>query len=60
MLRLFTLLITVFPCLLFSQDVNQLLKEAQLQESQFHESEAFLKYAEVLKKDPNNLQALWK
>ena len=60
MLRLFTLLITLFPCLLFSQDINQLLKEAQFQESLFHENEAFLKYAEVLKKDPNNLQALWK
>ncbi len=60
MLRLLTLLIIGFPCLLFSQDPNQLLKDAQLQEAQFHESEAFLKYAEVLKKDPTNLQALWK
>jgi tetratricopeptide (TPR) repeat protein len=60
MLRLLTLIIIGLPCLLFSQDVSQLLKEAQQQESLFHENEAFLKYAEVLKKDPNNLLALWK
>jgi tetratricopeptide (TPR) repeat protein len=60
MLRLLTLLHIGFPCLLFSQDVPQLLKEAQQQESLFHENEAFLKYAEVAKKDPVNLFALWK
>src|SRR4030095_1498313 len=60
MLRLLTLLMIGFPCLLFSQDLNQLLKEAQLQESLFHENEAFLRYADVLKKDPSNLLALWK
>ncbi len=60
MLRLLILLFIGFPCLLFSQDVNQLLKEAQLQESLFHENESFLRYAEILKKDPNNLVALWK
>lgn len=60
MLRLVTLLLLVYPCLLFSQDVSQLIKEAELQEQSFHEIEAFLKYAEVLKKDPNNLLALWK
>jgi tetratricopeptide (TPR) repeat protein len=60
MLRLLTLIILGLPCLLFSQDVSQLLKEAQQQETLFHENEAFLKYAEVLKKDPNNLLALWK
>ena len=50
MLRLLTLLFIGFPCLLFSQDINQLLKEAQQQESLFHENEAFLKYAEVVKR----------
>ena len=60
MLRLLTLSFLVLPCLLFSQDVSQLLKEAQQQESLFHENEAFLKYAEVAKKDPSNLLALWK
>jgi tetratricopeptide (TPR) repeat protein len=60
MIRLFILLMVVYPCLLFSQDVSQLLKEAQQQESLFHENEAFLKYAEVVKKDPKNLFALWK
>jgi tetratricopeptide (TPR) repeat protein len=48
------------PCLLFSQDVSQLLKEAQQQESLLHENEAFLKYAQIIKLDPSNLVALWK
>jgi tetratricopeptide (TPR) repeat protein len=60
MLRLLTLIFIVYPCLLFSQDAGQLIKEAELQESAFHENEAFLKYAEVLRKDPANLTALWK
>jgi tetratricopeptide (TPR) repeat protein len=60
MLRLLSLFLIGFPCLLFSQDIPQLLKEAQLQESLFHENEAFLRYADVLKKDPGNLLALWK
>ncbi|HXB30544.1 MAG TPA: hypothetical protein VNW49_12030 [Puia sp.] len=60
MLRLLTLFFLGFPCLLFSQDLNRLLKEAQQQESSLHENEAFLKYAEILKYEPGNLQALWK
>ena len=60
MLRLLTLLIIGFPCLVFSQDLKQLLKEAQQQESLLHENEAFLKYAEVVKLDPGNLVALCK
>jgi tetratricopeptide (TPR) repeat protein len=60
MLRLLTLFCIGYPGLLFSQDLNQLLKEAQLQESLFHENESFLRYADILKKDPNNLTALWK
>lgn len=60
MLRLLTLSFIIFPCLLFSQDTDQLIKEAEQQESLFHENEAFLKYAEVLKKDPANILALWK
>ena len=55
-----TLFLLGFPCLLFSQDVSQLLKEAQRQESLLRENEAFLKYAEVLKFDPGNIVALWK
>jgi hypothetical protein len=54
------LFIAGFPCLLFSQDLSQLLKEAQLQESLFHENDAFLQYAEIIKRDPGNLLALWK
>ena len=60
MLRLVFLFILGFPCLLFSQDIPQLLKEAQQQEAVFHENEAFLKYAEILRKDPSNLVALYK
>ncbi len=60
MLRLLTLFILGFPCLLYSQDVGQLMKEAQQQEALFHENEAFLKYAEMVNKDPSNLMALWK
>ena len=60
MLRLVFLFILGFPCLLFSQDIPQLLKEAQQQEAVFRENEAFLKYAEILRKDPSNLVALYK
>jgi tetratricopeptide (TPR) repeat protein len=60
MLRLLTFLFICFPGLLFSQDVSQLLKEAQQQESLLHENEAFLKYAQVVKLDAVNLTALWK
>lgn len=60
MLRLLSLLFIMFPGLLFSQDVSQLLKDAQQQESMLHENEAFLKYAQVVKLDPANLMALWK
>ncbi|HEY2348712.1 MAG TPA: hypothetical protein VGH64_06835, partial [Puia sp.] len=60
MLRLLTFLLMGIPCLLFSQDVSQLLKDAQQQESLLHENEAFLKYAQVVKLDPSNLVALWK
>ena len=60
MLRLLTLIFIGYPCLLYSQDLNQLLKEAEQQEALFHENDAFLKYAEVVNKDPSNLLALWK
>jgi len=60
MLRLLFLFILGCPCLLFSQDVNQLFAEAQQQEALFHENEAFLKYAEIVNKDPSNITALWK
>ena len=59
-LILLFILFICFPCLLFSQDITQLLKEAQQQESLLHENEAFLKYAQVVKLDPANLAALWK
>ncbi len=60
MFRLLTLILIAYPCLLHAQDLGQLIREAEVQEQGFHENEAFLKYAEVVKKDPNNLLALWK
>ncbi|MFI5124611.1 MAG: hypothetical protein ACHQDF_04740 [Chitinophagales bacterium] len=54
------LLFLALPSLLLSQDLNPLLREAQQQESSFHENEAFLKYAEILKLQPNHLIALCK
>ena len=60
MLRLLFLICIGYPYLLYSQDLSQLLKEAEQQEAMFHENEAFLKYAEMVKKDPSNLLALWK
>ncbi len=54
------LLFFVFPSYLFSQDVNQLLKEAAQQEAAMHENEAFLKYAEILRQEPSNLISLCK
>ncbi len=60
MFRLLALFMFILPCALFSQDINQLLKEAQQQEFSFHENEAFLKYAEILKLEPANLVALCK
>jgi tetratricopeptide (TPR) repeat protein len=60
MLRLFPILLFLFSFGSIPPDVNQLLKEAQEQESLFHENEAFLKYAEVLKLEPDNIIALCK
>ncbi|MDP4131106.1 MAG: hypothetical protein Q8939_13165, partial [Bacteroidota bacterium] len=61
MIRMFSLLLSfAFPSILLSQDLNPLLREAQQQESSLHENEAFLKYAEILKLQPNNLIALCK
>ncbi len=54
------ILFFVFPSYLFSQDVNQLLKEAAQQETAMHENEAFLKYAEILRQEPSNLISLCK
>jgi len=43
-----------------AQGVDVLLKEAQQQESQLKENEAFSKYAQVVRLQPTNLQALCK
>lgn len=54
------LLFFVHSSFLFSQDINQLLKEARQQEAAMHENEAFLKYAEILRQEPINLISLCK
>ncbi|HUR12378.1 MAG TPA: hypothetical protein VM012_13465 [Flavitalea sp.] len=52
--------IFLIPAMIFSQDVQVMLREAQQQEAAFHESEALQKYLEVLKYQPNHLTALCK
>jgi hypothetical protein len=54
------LLLLIFPFSSFSQNVKGLIQDARQQESAFHENEAFLRYAEVLKLEPDNLVALCK
>lgn len=54
------LLFILFPFFSFSQNVNGLIQDGRQQESAFHENEAFLRYAEVLRTEPDNLIALCK
>jgi hypothetical protein len=54
------LLVLVCPLFSFSQNVSGLIQDARQQESAFHENEAFLRYAEVLRLEPDNLIALCK
>jgi hypothetical protein len=60
MLRFLFLIMFGLPAGLFPPDINQLLKEAQQQESLFHENEAFLKYAYIVTLEPANIVALCK
>jgi tetratricopeptide (TPR) repeat protein len=53
-------MLLVLPIENFAQDVNVMLTEARQQESAFRETEAFLKYAGILKVQPSNLTALCK
>jgi hypothetical protein len=54
------LLVLVCPLFSFSQSVSALIQDAGQQESAFRENEAFLRYAEVLRLEPDNLIALCK
>ncbi len=60
MIRFLYLSLFILPLENFSQDANALLKEAQFQESLMKENEAFLKYSELLRVQPNNLLAICK
>jgi tetratricopeptide (TPR) repeat protein len=60
MFRLYSILLFLLAFGVIPPGVNQLLKEAQEQESLFHENEAFHKYAEILKLEPDNIVALCK
>jgi tetratricopeptide (TPR) repeat protein len=60
MIRLLTILMLAFPIRSPSQDVGGMLKEAQQLEAGFHENEAFLKYAAILRIQPANIIALCK
>ncbi len=58
MLRVLLFLWLILPAEIFAQDPAVLLKEAARLESDFKENEAFVKYTEVLRVQPGNLQAL--
>jgi len=52
--------ILILPLKNLAQDVNTLLREAQQQESELREEEAFQKYAQAVRIQPSNLAALCK
>ena len=60
MIRVLLFILLILPYENFAQDPNLLLREAQLYESQMRENEAFQKYTECLRLQPNNLAAACK
>jgi tetratricopeptide (TPR) repeat protein len=60
MYRGLLILLLVLPIENHAQDITTLLKEAHQQELALRENEAFLKYAEIVKEQPDNLFALCK
>ncbi|MBS1597763.1 MAG: hypothetical protein JST75_06035 [Bacteroidetes bacterium] len=60
MIRFLLFILLILPFESQAQDVNSLLKEAQQQESLLRESEAFSKYAQVVRLQPSNLAVLCK
>lgn len=55
-----SVILFMLPLVSSAQDVNSMLKEAQVFESSLRDHEALRKYSEVLKYQPNNLQVLCK
>ena len=60
MIRLLFFFLIVLPFQNYAQDVAAMLKEAQQLENAFNENGAYLKYAEILRSQPNNVFALVK
>ena len=60
MIRFLLCILLFLPFKNYAQDFNKLLKEAEQLESAFRESEAFLKYAEIVHLQPSNIAVLCK
>lgn len=50
----------VFACIVYAQDVNAIIADAEKSERDLKEAEALNKYKEVLTIQPANVKALWK
>ena len=60
MIRFFLFILLILPFENNAQDADALLREAQQQESQFKELDAFVKYSQVVRLQPSNLAVLCK
>lgn len=49
-----------FACIIYAQDVDALMKEAEKFERDLKETEALSKYKDILSAQPENTKALWK
>lgn len=49
-----------FACILYAQDVDALMKEAEKNERDLKEADALGKYKDILAVQPENVKALWK
>lgn len=49
-----------FACIIYAQDVDALIKEAEKHERDLKETDALNKYKEILAVQPENVKALWK
>ncbi|MBS1751465.1 MAG: hypothetical protein JST63_16305 [Bacteroidetes bacterium] len=50
----------IFACIVYAQDVNAIIADAEKSERDLKETEALNKYKEVLMIQPSNVKALWK
>ncbi|MFT3747300.1 MAG: hypothetical protein QM768_03250 [Agriterribacter sp.] len=49
-----------FACIIYAQDVDALMKEAEKHERDLKETDALNKYKDILAVQPENVKALWK